>query len=1532
MRADSGAAFAVDVAGEERLVVVQEMDRRREGEAAAAAEAVRQAVAEAHEVQVHEVVLVRMGSIPKTSSGKIQRHASRAAWLAGELAVVGRSAVGAGTEGADEAVAFQSGLSREALLALPPAERGPALEFWLRLEAARSLGVAPWRLAADRPLTAAGLDSLAAVEIRARAEAVLGTAPSLAALLEGATLGELAAEILTGLETPALAALPGEPVASGEETGEHPLSHGQQALWFLHRLAPQSLAYHLAGAARVRGAVDVAALERAVEALVERHPALRTTFAEGIAGPVQRVHERLAPEVGIAASLDDAWRPFDLETGPLLRVGLVRDPEGEILFLAVHHLIADFASLAVMARDLGALYAHEVGRPAAVLPPLALRYTDWARWQAERLAGPWGESLWSWWRETLAPGGTEPPRLDLPTDRPWPAVQTWAGDARSFQLDAVTGEVNALAHRQGATPFMALLAAFEAVLARYTGQDDLLIGSPTAGRSAATAGMVGYFVNPVALRTDFGGGPSFTAALAEVRRVVLGAFEHQDLPFALLAERLQPRRDPSRSPLFDVVFAFERARGAGADLGGFALGMAGSRLALGGLELESLDLPPAGSPFALALVIAEIEGGLGASLRFNPDLFDAATVERLAGHYAALLAGALAAPGRLLSELPLLTAAEEWQVLGDWNRTAASYAWKVPVHRLVEERAAAAPGAPAVDGLTYRELDERANRLAGWLLANGLTPETRVGVLMERSPEMVVSLLAVLKAGGAYVPLDPAHPAERLAWQLADAWGDGSVQLLLTQSRLAASLSNLVSLDARILSVDAEPDTGGANPGIQVLPDQAAYVVYTSGSTGRPKGVVIAHGALANLVSWHRRTYAVTPADRASQVAGPGFDAAVWEIWPYLAAGASLHVPEEEVRASPRRLVAWLAEQAISIAFLPTPLAEAALAEDWPSDIPLRALLTGGDRLHRGPRPGLPFTLYNHYGPTESTVVATCIPVSPEDQSPPIGRPIDNTRAYVLDRHLRPLPAGVPGELALGGESLARGYLNRPELTAERFVPDPFGEAPDARLYRTGDLVRWAPRAQDASLEFLGRIDHQVKVRGVRIELGEIEAVLGEHPGVRQAAVVVRQETGETHLAAYVVPRVAFADLAGELRAHLRGRLPEAMIPTAWMTLEALPLTPNGKVDRQSLPAPSFKPEAEGGAPRTPAEALLAGIWDEVLGTPGSGAFDDFFASGGHSLLAARVASRASAAFGVEVPLSLIFEAPTPAALAAAIEALRVAGRGAEAPPLVPAPPAARERGLPLSFAQERLWFLDRLEPGAATYNIAGGLWLEGPLDVAALAAVLAEVTRRHEALRSRFEERFEGMAGSLVQRALPPPAAALPMVDLSRLAAATSEVDRLVSAEAKQPFDLAQGPLLRAVLLRLGAEEHVLVAAMHHIVSDGWSLGLLLREISVLYGAAIAGRPSPLAELPVQVGDFAWWERQWLTGEALEVRLEAARQRLAGAPLVLDLPADLPRPATRSSRGAREPLALSPGDFRGSGGPRAPGGSHAVHGPACRL
>jgi amino acid adenylation domain-containing protein len=1506
LRPGCGAAFSVEVAGEERLVVVHELERRREGEAEAAAEAVRRAVAEVHEVQVQEVVLVRAGTIPKTSSGKIQRHACRAGYLAGALVVVGRSGLGR-DEGEEEEPRDGADLDRGVLLALPPEERRPVLESWLRSEAARALGVAASRLETDRPLTASGLDSLAAIELRARVEAVLGTAVSLGDLLEGATLGDLADEALEGLRRPVLAPLPAAPAAGGEEVGDFPLSYGQRGLWYLHRLAPESLAYHLAGAGRVCGPLDAAALARACEALVDRHPALRTTFHQAPSGePFQRVHAALAPELvvlDLEAGEDleerlhaEVWRRFDLERGPLLRLGLLRPVAADpVLFLAIHHIVCDFGSLAVIARDLGVFYSLETGRPTPAPAPLDLRYTDYARWQEEWLAGPQGERLWTYWREVLTAGGSEPPWLDLVSDRPRPAVQTWSGDTRSFILDAaLAAELQAFAHRHGATPYMVLLAGFEAVLARYTGQRDLLIGSPTTGRSSGpVSDLVGYFVNPVALRVLLPADPFFLSLLDEVRRVVAGAFEHRDLPLAALADRLQPQRDRSRPPLFDVLFTLQKAQGVGAGLGGFALGGAGAYLALGGIEIESLALQPAGAPFSLDFMLAEVEDGLGALLRFNSDLFDGATMERLAGHYRTLLAAALANPSTPLSELPLLTSAESRQLMVDWIHKGQHWPEDVLLHELFEDQARRTPDATALiagsERLSYRELDERADRMARRLRALGVGPETRVGIFLQRRARLPISLLGVLKAGGAYVPLDPAYPRERLEAILADA----EAPVLVTEGALLGALP--ADLAAQIVRADEQAPAD--LPALEPLPvrmGRLAYVIYTSGSTGRPKGIAIEHRSVSALMHWSREAF--RPEELAGVLASTSicFDMSVFELFAPLAWGGTVILADNVLALAdlPAR------EEVTLVDTVPSAMAELLRQGAVPASV--KTVNLGGEPL-RGALArqvhalGTVERLLNLYGPSEDTTFSTVAAVGPEGE-PTIGQILANSWGYVLDRHLRLVPVGVPGELYLAGAGLSRGYLGRPDLTAERYVPDLFSTVPGARLYQTGDLVRWLP---DGWLDFLGRLDHQVKVRGFRVELGEIEAALLAHPALQDAVVLALGEEGERRLVAYVVAREGEeAPEIADLRAHLRKKLPEYMMPSAAVVLESLPLTPNGKIDRRALAhiKPRETVEEEGYvAPRTPVEELLAGIWSELLGVERVGAGDDFFALGGHSLLAVRAASRVSAALGLDVAVPLLFEAPTPAALAAALA--EPAGSGPAMPPLREASPAERERGLPLSYAQERLWFLDRLEPGSVTYNITGGVRLQGALDIPALARALAEVARRHEALRTRFEAREE----SPVQWVLAPRAADLPTIEVRE-----EEVAQRILEEARRPFDLSRGPLLRASVLRLGEEDHVLLAAMHHIAADGWSMGVLFEELSVLYGAFAAGRPSPLAQPALQYGDYAMWERRWLCGEVLEERLTAARRRLASAPTFLELPADRPRPAVLSSRGSREPLTFS--------------------------
>ncbi len=925
-------------------------------------------------------------------------------------------------------------------------------------------------------------------------------------------------------------ALPLHRIPRRATDGPIPLSFAQQRLWFLDQLVPGNPFYNISLVIPFRVPLHVQALERSLDELFQRHESLRTSFDVEGGEPVQRV----APHLAARLPVIDLWglppkareaealrvataegrRPFDLAEAPLVRTLLLRLGERDHLFpLTLHHIISDGWSMGVFWKELVELYsAFCAGRPSP-LPELPIQYPDFAVWQREWLQGGELQAQLAYWRERLADLGA----LRLPSDRPRPAVSSYRGATLPLAIPRpLSAAIRALGQREDITLFMLLLAAFLALLHRYTGQDDLVAGSPIANRHyAELEGLIGFFVNTLVMRVDAGGDPAFRELLDRVRKAALGAFAHQDLPFERLVEELQPARDLGRNPLYQVVFQLFNAPGA-------AQGTEAT--------LPVLQTNRGTAIFDLAFTLRDSAEGLAGILEYNTDLFDGATVARLAGHFEVLLRGLVGRPEARLSELPLLTEPERRVLVMEWNRTRADRDERSCIHWLVEAQAERAPGALAVvcgeRSLTYGELNRRANRLAATLRLLGVVRGSLVAVCAERSLEMVVAFLGVLKAGGAYVPLDPGYPRERLAFMLRDA---GAVALL-TQERLLAALPEF---RAEVLCLDAGWNDMGEGEGRENPPREAAsgdlaYVIHTSGSTGRPKGVQVRHSGLVNLAGWHLRTYGVTPEDRASQVATAAYDAAVWEIWPYLAAGASVHILSDELRVSPPEVAAWLADRGITVSFLPTPLAEAVLAEPWPAGGALRVLLTGGDALHRRPAPGLPFEVFNHYGPTEDSVVTTWCRVEPRAEGgtvPPIGRPIENHRVYVADAHLGLVPLGVAGELLIGGHGLARDYLDRPDLTAARFIPDPFGGEPGARLYRTGDLVRYLP---DRNLQFLGRIDHQVKVRGFRIELSEIEEVLAEDPAVREALVMAREDvSGQKRVVAYVVQEPTYQGANG---------------------------------------------------------------------------------------------------------------------------------------------------------------------------------------------------------------------------------------------------------------------------------------------------------------------------------------------------------------------------------------------------------------------
>ncbi|MGK3959181.1 non-ribosomal peptide synthase/polyketide synthase [Sorangium sp. So ce118] len=1347
-----------------------------------------------------------------------------------------------------------------------------------------------------------GGHSLLATQVLGRLRPVFGVDVPLRALFDAPTVAGLATHVEAALGQGALSTAP--PLVPVPREGALPLSFAQQRLWFLDRLEPGSAFYNVPAVVRLSGWLDVDALARSLQEVVRRHEALRTAFPTTLGGEAHQAiasaFEVCLPVVDLQAfaepareaemhrrAVEEGQKPFDLAKGPLLRTTLLRLGEQEhVLLLTMHHIVSDGWSLGVLVRELGALYEAFSNGVASPLPELPIQYADHAVWQRAWLSGEVLEAQLAYWRQQLSGA---PPALELPTDRPRRAVHTYRGAALPVALPReLSTALAALSRREGVTLFMTLLAAFQVLLHRYTGQDDIVVGSPIAGRThPQTEGLIGFFINTLVLRTDLSLQPTVRELLGRVREVTLGAYAHQEVPFEKLVEELSPARDLSRTPLFQVMFVLQNAPMPA--------------LVLGDVELAPVETEQTTAKFELTLAFGETEEGLRGALVYNTDLFDAATIERMAGHYQTLLEGLVAEPGRRVSELPLLTEAERQKLLVTWNATEAEYPRDACIHTLFEAQVEETPDAVALvfegQQLTYRELNARANQLAHRLRRLGVGPDVLVGLCVERSLEMVVGLLGILKAGGAYVPLDPTYPRERLTFMLEDT----GVPVLLTQERLAARLpehrAHVLALDTGWDCIAGERQD---NPLSGAVPDNLAYVIYTSGSTGRPKGVMNTHTGILNRLSWMQKAYALTEHDRILQKTPFSFDVSVWEFfWP-LMVGARLVLATPEGHRDSGYLVRLIAEQKITtLHFVPSMLAAFVEEAGLEHCLSLKRVFASGEALP--PRLVDRFfersgaELHNLYGPTEAAVDVTFWACRAGEVSVPIGAPVDNVQIHLLDEQMQAVPVGVPGELYIGGVQVARGYLSRAGLTAERFVPDPFHPSPGARLYRTGDLAR---RRADGVIEYLGRLDHQVKVRGFRIELGEIESALGQHPSVREAAVVVREDApGDRRLVAYLVAREAPLPAVSELRSYVQSKLPEYMVPAAFVELSALPLTPNGKVDRKALPAPDQAQTGQGStfvAPRTPVEEVLAGIWAEVLHLERVSVRDSFFDLGGHSLLATQVLGRLRPVFGVDVPLRALFDAPTVAGLATHLEAALGQGALSTAPPLVPVP---REGALPLSFAQQRLWFLDRLEPDSAFYNVPAVVRLSGRLDVGALARSLQEVVRRHEALRTVFPTTLGGEAHQAIASAFE---VSLPIVDVQE-----PEVRRRAEEEAQVPFDLAKGPLLRTTLLRLGEQEHVLLLTLHHIVSDGWSLGVLVRELGALYEAFSKGLPSPLPALPIQYVDYAVWQRAWLSGEVLEAQLAYWRQQLSGAPPALELPTDRPRPAVHTYRGAILPVAL---------------------------
>jgi amino acid adenylation domain-containing protein len=1034
------------------------------------------------------------------------------------------------------------------------------------------------------------------------------------------------------------------------ESGPAPLSFSQQRLWFFDQFEPASFVYNVLTPVSLRGNLDVSALQEAFNHLVRRHEALRTTFELREGQPVQIIGQQQSipirridlshqarpeqQEQFHAVFNDETYRPFDLKKGPLLRITLVRmAAEEHALLLAMHHIVTDGWSMNVLVREAVALYAMYSAGLAPGLSPLPIQYADFAVWQRSWLQGEVLEQQLAYWKQHL---GAKPAVLELPTDFPRPAVQTYRGASFIFPFSpALSQSLKTFCRAQQATMFMVLLAAFNVLFHRYTGQQEIIVGSPIANRNRKELeGLIGFFANTLPMRTNVSGELSFREVLARLKEAALGAYAHQDLPFEYLVEQFHPERSLSHSPLVQVMFNFEPTIPQMAEMPG--------------LSASLMDYDNKSAKFDLTLFARDHGTEIFGTLEHNVDLFTSETIERMAGHLLTLLSGIVANPDQPISGLPLLTRHERYQMLEEWNATEAACP-QLCAHQVFEAQVQHAPNRTALifenQELTYAQLNARANQLAHYLSSLGARPGKFVGIFMERSVEMIVAVLGVLKSGAACIPLDSVYPKERLTFMLEDSGAPVVVSQQAQAATLPVSGARLVCLDSEWQAISKEPENA---PQVAVTPEDWMYVIYTSGSTGRPKGVVVPHRVLVNLVAWHQSS--LRQSQRTLQFASLNFDVSFQEIFSTFISGGVLVVPPEPLRLDLQALGQYIQQHPVERFHLP-PVVLQKLAEEFTNHpekfSAMREFVAGGEQLQITPamvkffRQLKDCRLYNHYGPSE-THVMTSFPLPEQVDNwpalPPLGRPISNTELYLLDNYLQPVPIGVPGELYISGTCVVHGYLKRPALTAERFLPNPFSNKPGSRMYKTGDLVRYRP---DGNVEFLGRNDFQVKIRGMRVELGEIEVELKRHPGVRDVAVVMHKDAQESRLIAYVVFHAGQTVSSKELRDFLHERLPDHMVPAVFVSLEAFPLTPSGKIDRRVLPEPG-RPESTRGyvAPRTELEEVLAIIFSEVLQVERIGIFDDFFELGGHSLLATQISSRIREALHVELPVRRIFESP----------------------------------------------------------------------------------------------------------------------------------------------------------------------------------------------------------------------------------------------------------------------------------------------------
>ncbi|WP_138762452.1 non-ribosomal peptide synthetase [Pseudomonas lactis] len=1453
------AAFAVNDQGVEGIGIAAEISRSVQKilPPEALIKAIRQAVAEAYQQAPSVVVLLNPGALPKTSSGKVQRAACALRHADGSL---------------DSYAQF-------------PGLQGPASEVALESDLQQQIA-AIWceqlqlaHVAGDDHFFLLGGNSITATQVVARLRESLGLELNLRLLFDAPTLAAFAAAVAQlqqdgGVAQGAIHAL------SRQE--DLPQSLAQNRLWITWQLDPNSSAYTIPGALHLRGELDEDALRHSFQQLIQRHEALRTRFYERDGQAFQRVEASADFELPIIDLSDlphaerearaqqvreeQARSPFDLEKGPLLRVTLVRlDDEEHQLLVTLHHIIADGWSLNILIDEFSRLYAAAAQGQPLELPPLALQYADYGSWQRQWLAEGEGQRQLAYWRAQL---GDEHPALNLATDHPRAGQHRHSAARHSVRLDArLSAAIRQTAQAHDSTPFMLLLATFQTLLYRYSGQRDIRIGVPNANRPRQeTQGLIGFFINTLVLRADLDGRLPFNQLLAATRETTLAAQAHQDLPFEQLLEAFPQAREQG---LFQVMFNHQQR-----DLSALRR--------LPGLLADELPWHSREAKFDLQLHSEEDRNGrLSLSFDYADELFDCATIQRLAEQFIHLLQAVCSQPQHAIGDLPLMQADEQQP----WSEAPCAPArhW---LPELLSQRTSDATALVWQDGsLTFAQLHTQANRLAHYLRDKGVGPDVCVAIAAERSPQLLIGLLAIIKAGGAYVPLDPDYPAERLAYMLKDS----GVQLLLTQTALLPQLPSaegvcVIAMDS--LHLDSWPTQA---PGLHLHGDNLAYVIYTSGSTGQPKGVGNTHGALAERLQWMQATYQLNDTDVLMQKAPISFDVSVWEcFWP-LITGCRLVLAGPGEHRDPHRIAQLVQEHGVTTLHFVPPLLQLFIDEPLVAECTsLRRLFSGGEALPAELRnrvlARLPAVqLHNRYGPTETAINVTHWQCAASDgERSPIGRPLGNVICRVLDEQLNPLPVGVPGELCIGGIGLARGYLGRAGLTAERFVADPLGAA-GTRLYRTGDRARWNA---DGVLEYLGRLDQQVKLRGFRVEPEEIEARLLALAGIAQAVVLVR----DAQLIGYYT---ADAELDEQtVKIALAAELPEYMVPALLMRLDAMPLSPSGKLDRRALPEPVWQTR-EHVEPHTPLQLQIAAIWREVLGLPRIGLRDDFFALGGHSLLATQIISRTRQACDVELPLRTLFEASELGDFAEQVGLIQAAGQRNQQTAIAK---VDRSQPVPLSYSQQRMWFLWQMEPDSPAYNVGGMARLRGVLDVGRFEAALQALIMRHETLRTTFPS-VDGVA---CQKVSAQTTVRMGWQDFSALNEPQRQqrLQQLADVEAHTPFNLETGPLLRACLVKAGEQEHYLVLTLHHIVTEGWAMDIFARELSALYEAFIDERDSPLPALPVQYLDYSVWQRQWMEAGERQRQLDYWTAQLGNEHPLLELPGDRPRPPVQSHRG----------------------------------